>query len=346
MIDYKVVKKIQMDCPLCDTFHEIEQRCRITDTIIKGEKISYEETYYFCRNSDIDENEFSTGEMENQNLLNARNAYRSSHDLLTSVEIVEIRKMYDLSQVDFAKLLGWGEATISRYESKAIQDEAYDNMMRIIRDNPLTALEFLDKNHGKFAPERYNKIKEKILENIHDDGREYLQRQSLESKYVDYSVPCDENGFKLLDIDKLELIISYFAKRVEFLYKVKLMKMLWYADSLSFRNFGKSMTGLVYCHDTMGALPIGHYEIVGLENINIQEEEGFEYTKYHFLPNDKIEESLLSEDEKNTLDTVIKKFISYNSEEIVEYMHKESAYTRTKDKEIIPFSLAKEIRGF
>lgn len=40
-------------------------------------------------------------------------------------EIVAIRESYGLSQVDLAKLLGWGEATISRYESKAIQDEAY-----------------------------------------------------------------------------------------------------------------------------------------------------------------------------------------------------------------------------
>lgn len=45
--------------------------------------------------------------------------------LLTSDEIVAIRESYGLSQVDLAKLLGWGEATISRYESKAIQDEAY-----------------------------------------------------------------------------------------------------------------------------------------------------------------------------------------------------------------------------
>ena len=45
--------------------------------------------------------------------------------LLTSDEIVAIRESHGLSQADLAKLLGWGEATISRYESKAIQDEAY-----------------------------------------------------------------------------------------------------------------------------------------------------------------------------------------------------------------------------
>lgn len=69
--------------------------------------------------------------MENGNLLNARNSYRRAHDLLTSDQIVAIRELYGLSQVDLAKLLGWGEATISRYESKAIQDEAYDTMLHV-----------------------------------------------------------------------------------------------------------------------------------------------------------------------------------------------------------------------
>ena len=140
-----LIRKIQMECPLCDKIHEIEERTRIAKTIIKGEEVNYKETYYFCLNSDEDENEFVTGKMENDNLLNARNAYRGTHGLLTSDEIVAIRESYGLSQVDLAKLLGWGEATISRYESKAIQDDAYDNMLRIVRDNPLDALELLQK---------------------------------------------------------------------------------------------------------------------------------------------------------------------------------------------------------
>ena len=119
-----LIRKIQMECPLCDKIHEIEERTRIAKTIIKGEEVNYEETYYFCLNSDEDENEFVTGKMENENLLNARNAYRRAHELLTSDEIVAIRESYGLSQVDLAKLLGWGEETISRYENKAIQDDA------------------------------------------------------------------------------------------------------------------------------------------------------------------------------------------------------------------------------
>lgn len=341
-----LIRKIHMECPLCDKVHEIEERERIARTIIKGDEVNYKEIYYFCANSDNDENEFVTGKMENDNLLNARNAYREAHGLLTSEQIVAIRDMYGLSQVDLAKLLGWGEATISRYESKAIQDEAYDNMLRIVRENPKVALELLQKNADKFPIAKESAIRQKIKEVIDSSGREFLSRQSLESEYVNFQEPCDANGNTLLDIDKLETVISYYAKRVDNLFKVKLMKMLWYADSLFYKKNDRTITGLVYCHDTMGALPVGHYKIVGLENVHMKEEDGYEITKYHFLVNDNLDENLLSEDEKSILDAVIRKFGMAKSREIVEYMHKETAYTETNDKEVIPFSKAKMIRNF
>ena len=105
-----LVRKIYMECPLCDKTHEIEERKRIATTTLKGEKVAYEEHFYFCENADEEENEFETGAMTNANLMNARNAYRVRHGLLTSDEIIDIRENYGLSQVDMARLLGWGEA--------------------------------------------------------------------------------------------------------------------------------------------------------------------------------------------------------------------------------------------
>ena len=100
-----LVRKIYMECPLCDKTHEIEERKRIATTTLKGEKVAYEEHFYFCENADEEENEFETGAMTNANLMNARNAYRVRHGLLTSDEIIDIRENYGLSQVDMARLL-------------------------------------------------------------------------------------------------------------------------------------------------------------------------------------------------------------------------------------------------
>lgn len=341
------IRKIHMDCPICDRTHEVEERRRITSTTIKGEEVFYEERFYFCANADEDEHEFETGSMMNENLLNARNAYRVKHGLLTSGEIVSIRESYGLSQVDLARLLGWGEATISRYESKAIQDEAYDTMLRLIKDNPLQALEFLKKNGDKFSESKRQEIRTKIIEKLDSYGKEYLTRQSFESEYANFESPSDSNGYVTLNIDKIEAMISYFAEQVSNLFKVKLMKMLWYSDALSFQRNGVAITGLVYRHDQMGALPVGHYSLMNLENLNVREEISYNYdTMLHIYPSENADYSSLTDEDKYVLDNVISKFKTFKAKEIVEYMHEESAYIQTRPGEIIPFSLAKEIKPF
>ena len=340
-----LIRKIHMDCPLCDETHEVEDRKRIAAITLKGEEVTYEERFYFCENADEEENEFETGAMTNENLLNARNAYRVKKGLLTSGEIVAIRESYGLSQVDLARLLGWGEATISRYESKAIQDEAYDTMLRLIKDNPLQALEFLKKNAEKFSRSKRLEIRSKIVEKLDSYGKEFLTRQTFEGEYANYEELSDANGFTALNIDKIEAMISYIAENISNLFKVKLMKMLWYSDVLAFAETGFAMTGMVYKHEPMGALPIGHYSLMNLERLNVQEEMSYNYdTMLHVYPTEGMDYSILSDGEKAILDKVIKKFRNYKAKEIVDYMHKEKAYTETAAGEIIPFSLAKEVR--
>ncbi|MCM1467137.1 MAG: DUF4065 domain-containing protein [Alistipes sp.] len=342
-----LIKKIHMDCPLCDKTHEVEERKSFATAMIKGEEVSYERRFYFCANADEEENEFESGSMANENLLNARNAYRVKCGLLTSDEIVAIRENYGLSQVDLARLLGWGEATISRYESKAIQDEAYDTMLRLIKDNPLQALEFLKKNMDKFPKSKSREIRSKIVEKLDTYGKEFLTRQALEGEYVNFEEPSDSNGFAALNIDKIEAIISYIADQVSNLFKVKLMKMLWYSDVEAFIQNGSAMTGMVYRHEAMGALPIGHYSLMNLENLNVQEEAGYNYdSMLHIYPVKGMDYSILNNNEKAILDKVIAKFKNYKTKDIVDYMHAEKAYKETAAGEIIPFSLAKQIREF
>ena len=342
-----LIRKVHMSCPLCGKTHELEERKRSVTITLKGEEITYEERFYFCTNAAEDENEFETGAMTNANLLNARNAYRIKKGLLTSDEIVAIRESYGLSQVDLAKLLGWGEATISRYESKAIQDEAYDTMLCLVKDNPLQALEFLKKNADKFSLTKRVEIRAKIVEKLDSYGKEFLTRQTFEGEYANFEEPSDSNGFTTLNIDKIEAMISYIAEKVNNLFKVKLMKMLWYSDVLSFAENGYSMTGMVYRHEPMGALPIGHYSLMNLENLNVQEEVSCNYDiMLHVYPTANMDYSVLTDGEKAILDKVIIKFKDYRTKNIVDYMHAERAYMETKPGEIIPFSLAKEIRAF
>ncbi len=341
------IKVFMMDCPVCGKRHEVEEYTCIATTEIKGEEVDFEEHYLYCSNADEDECRFAMPSMLNANLMRARDAYRAKHGLLTSKDIVAIREAYGLSQVDLARLLGWGEATISRYESKAIQDDAYDDMLRLIKDDPLRAMDCLKRNAELFSAEKYESIKNNIADLQRSYGDEYLSRAALRGFYVEYDEPSDLNGDRLLDIDKTELVISYFAEYIDNLYKVKLMKMLWYADALSYKRTGKAITGLVYYHEAMGALPKGHYALMNLDRLNIQEEfSGYDNMMIHIYPTAGMDYNELTDAERSVLNEVITKFREYRASDIIEYMHAEKAYTSTKTGEIIPFSLAAKIREF
>ncbi len=343
---YKI-KSLMMDCPICGRYHEVDEYKRITTTLIKAEKVEFEEHYLYCINADEDEREFAPASMFNENLMRARDSYRRNHGLLTSGEIVAIRDTYGLSQVDLARLLGWGEATVSRYESKAIQDDAYDSMLRLIKEDPLRAMDSLKHNAALFAPQKYETIKRNILESQKAYGNEYLTREALRGNYVEYDDPSDKNGNQLLDIDKIEAIVSYFAENMEGLHKVKLMKLLWYADAVSYKRTGRAMTGLVYYQEAMGALPIGHHALMNLDKLNVVEEpyatDGYMFT---IRPVEGMNYDILSDIEKDILEELITKFKEYRATDIIEYMHSEKAYRETEMGDIIPFSLALQLREF
>lgn len=60
--------------------------------------------------------------------------YRKESNLLTSEQIISIRKKYRLTQLQFAKLLGINKDTLISYENGALQDIAHDNLIRLISD--------------------------------------------------------------------------------------------------------------------------------------------------------------------------------------------------------------------
>lgn len=339
-------KKILMNCPLCDKTHEVEERSRTNTLFIKDLQVEYEEFFYVCSNSKVGENEFETGKMTNQNLMNARNEYRREKGYLTSNEIVALREKYGVSQVELAKLLGWGEATVSRYESKAIQDEAYDNMLRLIKNDPLIALEYLEKNAHKFVEERRMEIKQCIMKAVDEHGKEFVARQSLKCDYVVFDNPSDINGYTLLNIDKVESVISYYAEKLSDLYKGKMMPMLWYADAMSYKRHQKSITGLVYQENDMGAVPVGINHILALDKVNLKEEESVYGSKFLFMRHNGVDQTCLSEDEVKILDNVINKFRDYSVQDMVVYMQEEQAHKETSRGEIISFERAKKIREF
>lgn len=342
-----LVEAVERDCPYCNKMHTIEKRVRRSSMLIKGEPVLFDEDYFFCPLCvEDDQNEFVPADMMDQNLQKARNSYRISHGLLTSDEIAAIRADYGLSQSDLALILGWGEITITRYESKSIQDETYDQILRMFRDDATFALQQLKRQASRFGDEKYSQIKATILAKVEEVGVCQLIKKTIEAQYAAYDKLSDFNGKQRLDLEKLGKVMAFFAQYEKNLFKVKLMKLLWYSDALSFKKRGRAITGLVYAHKPYGALPIASSDIIYLPAVNVEEIEINDNTSYRITAAPGMSFEGFDAEEIDIIYQVANKFKNMLTQQIIDYMHEEDAYKDTAMNQIIPFSKCLTLKDF
>ena len=67
----------------------------------------------------------------------AFDVYKKKHGLLTTQEIINIRKKRGWSQEKMAKFLDIGLKDIARYENGAVQTKAIDNMIRLVDNDQI-----------------------------------------------------------------------------------------------------------------------------------------------------------------------------------------------------------------
>lgn len=134
-------------CLKCGKEAELKKILRAETYPVKGENTEVQATVCLCEECD---SEIWNSEVDDENLDKAYRIYRKKHNLLQPEEIKTIREKYGLSQVAFAKILGFGEKTITRYENGSIQDEAPNNLIRLM-SNPESFMEIFNLNKFKLT---------------------------------------------------------------------------------------------------------------------------------------------------------------------------------------------------
>jgi len=335
----KTIKTEKKLCLICMEEHEV-QTISIKDTEeFKGEKVSFNATYEYCSYGD----EFlETEEMLKANDLALKDAYREKVGLLTSKEIIAIRDKYEVSQKDFSEVLDWGRATITRYENHQVQDRAHDDVLRKIDADPKWFLQMLTRCKGKISDKAYEKYHKAARAVFREMKNRYLM-DSIQALYASFMEDIITGGVAL-NLTKVIETINYYASKVSSLHKVKLMKMLWYGDYVSYKRRGESITGLVYSALPMGAVPVGYEQILDLDGVEFEtvlyDMDGIGY-KFHPVEGFQIRE--LTPEDLEILDTVISEVGHLNSQEIIDKMHHEDAYKSTGRNSIILFTHASKL---
>lgn len=328
-------------CICCMEEHEI-QYVRCKESMLYEEiPIEFEVECFYC---DKAEEYYEEEGMLNRNMLAMKDAYRKATKLLTSSEIMDIRSKYHISQSNLANVLGWGGKTITRYESHAVQDMAHDLILRKIDSDPSWFLELLENGKERLTKSAYERCRGYAVKSYEAMQDDYL-RKSIFARYAGYNTQMECSGGVKLDLDKVVDVVRYFANasEVKKLYKVKLMKLLWYADALAYKRNGLTITGLVYKALPMGAVPVAYDQLIDLKGISYQEEEFAEGSGYLFVGDGRAEYPSLTEEEMDILNAVIAVCGADSKKEIVERMHQERAYQETKPGEEISFRYACEL---
>lgn len=306
-----------------------------------GEKIEVDAQILIC--TDCGEELFCE-ELDNATLVHAYNEYRRKHKLLLPEEIKQIREQYGLSQRSFAKLLNWGDKTICRYENGSVQDKAHNSLLLLLRE-PENMRTYLTENEITLD----EKQKGKLLDTVEKLEQNVEQREGKRFPEMFFSkVPCEENGFKGFDYEKLCAMVLFFANKSSKLLKTKLMKLLNYSDMIFYKENGISMSGLKYAHLPYGPVPenfdilLGKMEADHIAHIEVVYNNGYE--KHQVIPECEIPEDILSEKELEVLERIYVKFKDFGSGDISEYSHREKGYRSTKQGELISYSYAKDIQ--
>jgi uncharacterized phage-associated protein len=233
-----------------------------------------------------------------------------------------------------SEVLGLGANGYSNYENGEIPTPAYGNLISAAAE-PSMFLILLENSKEHFSENIYVKVREKVLELIKTANatNEMYSRLNAFNKANNYT------GYKKLVPRKFANLITHFIQHSnpDFNDKLKLNKLLFFTDFTHYKNFGTSISGLSYRAIQYGPVPANYDNIYAyLESENIIS------TQFLMLPNggarevfiseNDYDKNLFSDEENDTIRTILEKFANISTWEIVDLSHKEKAWKELEDK--------------
>jgi len=150
---------------------------------------------------------------------------------------------------------------------------------------------------------------------------------------------------------KLTEMVKFFAEKIE-PWKTILNKLLFYSDFLAYRNTCYSMSGVRYRAIKMGPVPNNYNSMYDfmfnkkqVEIINVPFSESVFGYKFEKAPKQEFNPTLFSPEELRILELVMSTFKSMNTNQVIEFSHKETAWLENeKARNLIDYNYAFDIK--
>ncbi len=327
-------------CPYCkkEVKYKIEKR-ELKE--FRGIEVNTFENVAICNECNQD---LYVNKIEDENNERIYKIYREKANIIKAKDIVKLREKYDISQRELTAILGFGKMTINRYERGGLPTKSQSDYIKLLIENEDKFIEKVNEayENNNITEKTYKKIvsegqeenisKKRVQENIRRYLKEVLNRK-----------PDIYNGYKSLDLEKVENIISYIASKVKNLTITSLNKYLWYIDMLSFNKRAVAITGLTYQNQKFGpTIVYKKYDELSLLDDKYQREdietENGNTTK--IISNENFNLDKINDSEKEIIDTIIKLLKNKKVADISEMSHREDGWKKTKRLEKISFEYA------
>lgn len=327
-------------CPHCEDVRALERIDVIEEVKVKGDLIRVRGNFLKCMTCN---EEFNDPDSPYDQVDAAFREYRKKHGMLQPEEIKKMREQFSLTQAELSKLLGWGLATLSRYENGALQEQSHDKSLRLALE-PRNLLKLIHEASDAFssAKKRERLIRELEMMEEGSHNFEYF----LEERYGSYR--ADEySGYKRLDFPKFMNAILFFCK--EGVFKTKLNKLLFYADFKHFKDYAESITGARYARLPHGPVPdkFDHYYAALIhedEALRVDEVCFEKYCGEEFISTREPDLSVFATTELMVLAMIKDKFQRLSAKDIRDYSHDERGYIETQNAMLISYNYARDLQ--
>jgi len=247
----------------------------------------------------------------------------------------------ELSQAQFAALVGMGVASINRIENGAEPTPAHRLLLDGLREpaNLLRALEGKEAELGEANVSRIRRVAERLL------GDSELRALA---KYQELYHSDSTSGGKRFELEKLSEMVKLFCLEGE--WKTKLNKLLFYSDFLAFRESRKSISGTRYVVGTFGPIPDRQEKLYSAlcESGSLEAREDFLPVSGQpvekLFAQGQVDRRKFSSLELSIMERVKLFFFGKSAKFVADYSHEEEFYKQGQLGDPISYEIAQTLR--
>jgi len=303
--------------------------------------------YYKCEDSG---EQFTSTALDELNMNQVYHQYRARLNIPFPEEIKNIRAKYGVSAAKMSEILGFGINSYRQYESGEVPAAANAKLIQMA-DDPENFIEMVDSctSLNEDLKSKYTRVAKSLIK----DKEQNIERSILKEYITSGHKPDVYSGYRIPNLEIFTGMVVFFAQRLQ-PYKTKMNKLLFYADFLSFRNTGYSISGIRYRAIDMGPVPENFQSLFEyLSNTGEIEIRttlfpgGYTGEEFRAKEERPYNPGLFSDAEIETLEKVVARFKNYSASDIVEQSHKEKGWMENQDtKQLISYEYAFEMESF